>query len=448
VPSRLLRTSTFRIAFVYVALLGATLVALTGFVYWSMAGLVERQTVETIEAEIRGLAEQYTTQGLPRLVGVIAQRGGPRGDPAGVYLLADPSGAPLAGNLDVWPEVEPDEDGWLEIALRRRRDPEASPHTIRARAFALDGGFRLLVGRDTQERQDLRNIMLSALAWGVLPALLLGLGGGVLIGRYALKRVDAVGAASQRIVRGDLSQRIPLAGSGDEFDRLAATINDMLAQIDTLMTGMRAVTDSLAHDLRSPLTRAKGAVEAALAKGDGDGAALEQVNAELDTILRTSEALIAIARTEAGLQRLALAPMDLSAVVGDLAEIYQPIAEDAGLTLAAEIAPDIRVDGHRELLGQALANLLDNAVKYTPAGGRIEVTLTAPATLTVRDTGPGIPAADRGRVLERFVRLDASRATPGSGLGLSLVAAVARLHQAEMTLDDGAPGLKVTVTFK
>ena len=446
-PSRLLRTSTFRIAFVYVALLGATLVALTGFVYWSTAGLVEQQMVETIEAEIRGLAEQYNTQGLPRLVGVVAERGGPRGDPAGVYLLADPAGRPLAGNLDTWPDVAPTSDGWVEIGLRRRKDLESAVHTVRARTFQLAGGFRLLVGRDTQERQDLRNIMLSALAWALLPALALGLGGGVLIGRYALKRVDAVGAASQRIVRGDLSQRIPLAGSGDEFDRLATTINDMLAQIETLMTGMRAVTDSLAHDLRSPLTRAKGAVEAALARGDDPHEALAHVNAELDTILRTFEALIAIARTEAGLQRLALAPMDLSTVVADLAEIYQPIAEDAGLTLDAEVAPGIRIDGHRELLGQALANLLENAVKYTPAGGRVEVTLTEPATLTVRDTGPGIPAADRGRVLERFVRLDASRGTPGSGLGLSLVAAVARLHQAKLTLSDAEPGLRVTLTF-
>ncbi|MEQ9642421.1 MAG: HAMP domain-containing sensor histidine kinase [Alphaproteobacteria bacterium] len=445
-PSRLLRTSTFRIALVYLVLLAVTLLALVGFVYWSTAGLVAQQTTETIQAEIRGLAEQYRTQGLPRLVGVIAERSGPNGDPAGVYLLADPRGRPLAGNLSVWPDVAADPDGWLEFSVLRQQDESVSPHTIRAHAFVLRGGFRLLVGRDTQERQDLRAIMWSALAWAILPALVLALGGGVLIGRYALRRVDEVREASQRIVGGDLKQRIPQSGSGDEFDRLAATINDMLAQIETLMIGMRAVTDSLAHDLRSPLTRAKGGIEAALDRDGDHREALRQVSAELDSILATFEALLNIARAESGVGRLDLQPTDLTAVAADLSEIYQPIAEEAGLELVADIAPGVMVKGHRELLSQALANLLDNAVKYTPLGGRIEVCVT-PALLAVRDTGPGIPAADRARVLDRFVRLDVSRGTPGSGLGLSLVAAVARLHGARIVLSDAMPGLRVTLTF-
>ncbi|MEQ9606910.1 MAG: HAMP domain-containing sensor histidine kinase, partial [Kiloniellaceae bacterium] len=245
----------------------------------------------------------------------------------------------------------------------------------------------------------------------------------------------------------------------DEFDRLAVTINAMLARIETLMGGMRLVTDSLAHDLRSPLTRARSAIDMALrhpGKDEGQGAeqsrdALEQTAAELETILRTFEALISIAQAEAGVDSLKLGNLDLSALTGDLLEVYQPIAEDAGIELNGEISETITVAGHRQLLAQALANLLDNAVKYSPPGGRIDLTLrrddSGGAQLTVADSGPGIPAEDRDRVLQRFVRLDDSRGTPGSGLGLSLVAAVAKLHGAQMTLDDNAPGLRVTLAF-
>lgn len=450
---RLVQTSIFRIALLYLLLLSVTLVLVLAFIYWSTTGLLERQTDETVQAEIRGLAEQYRDEGLVRLMEVIHQRSGPRGVAENVYLLTGPGYQPLAGNLTNWPAAASEKDGWLEVKLARRDDPSGMPHVIRGRAFELAGGYHLFVGRDTLERGDFRSIMAGALAWAVLPALALGLIGGALIGRYSLARVDAVRAASEDIVRGDLSRRVPLTGSGDEFDRLAATINEMLARIETLMGGMRLVTDSLAHDLRSPLTRAKGAIEMALRRHENVESyrqALEQTAAELETILRTFEALINIAQAEAGLNRLTLAPLDLSALTEDLVEVYQPIAEDAGLELASDIAPAVTIAGHRQLLGQAVANLLDNAVKYSPAGGRITVALGAgddTARLIVADNGPGIPAEDRERVLERFVRLDTSRGTPGSGLGLSLVAAVAKLHGVALTLDDNDPGLRVTLVF-
>ena len=459
---RLFQTSIFRIALLYLLLLGVTLSVLLGFIYWQTAGLLERQTDETVQAEIRGLAEQYRDEGLVRLMEVIHERSGPRGVAENVYLLTGPGDQPLAGNLTNWPAAATEQDGWLEVTLARRDDPSGLPHVIRGRAFDLAGGYHLFVGRDTLERGDFRSIMAGALAWAVLPALALGLIGGALIGRYSLARVDAVRAASEDIVRGDLSRRVPLTGSGDEFDRLAATINAMLARIETLMDGMRLVTDSLAHDLRSPLTRAKGAIEMALRRpgeSGGDDAesyrqALEQTAGELETILRTFEALINIAQAEAGLNRLTLGALDLSALAQDLLEVYQPIAEEAGLELTGEIAEGIAIQGHRQLLGQALANLLDNAVKYSPRGGRIGLTLgrtDGTASLTVADSGPGIPPADRERVLQRFVRLDTSRGTPGSGLGLSLVAAVAQLHDVTLALDDNpsplGPGLKVTLTF-
>jgi len=385
---------------------------------------------------------------------VIHERSGPRGVAENVYLLTGPAFQPLAGNLTNWPAAASEQDGWLEVTLARRDDPSGLPHIIRGRAFDLAGDYHLFVGRDTLERGDFRIIMAGALAWAVLPALALGLIGGALIGRYSLARVDAVRAASEDIVRGDLSRRVPLNGSGDEFDRLATTINDMLARIETLMGGMRLVTDSLAHDLRSPLTRARGAIEMALRRdqtAEGYREALEQTAAELETILRTFEALISIAQAEAGVDSLKLSDLDLSALARDLLEVYQPIAEDAGIELSGEIADGIVVAGHRQLLAQALANLLDNAVKYSPPGGRIDVTLSrdddSTACLVVADNGPGIPADQRERVLQRFVRLDDSRGTPGSGLGLSLVAAVAKLHGAEVTLDDNAPGLRVALAF-
>jgi signal transduction histidine kinase len=450
---RLLQTSIFRIALLYLLLLGATLAVLLGFIYWSTAGLIERQTDETVQAEIRGLAEQYHEEGLVRLMEVIARRSGPEGAPENVYLLTGPGLQPLAGNLTGWPRDAVAQDGWMEVSLGRQNDPSGTPHIIRGRAFELAGGYHLFVGRDTVERGDFRGIVAGALAWSVLPALLLGLVGGALIARYSLSRVDAVRAASEDIVRGDLSRRVPLTGSGDEFDRLAATINAMLARIETLMGGMRLVTDSLAHDLRSPLTRARSAIEMALRRHEDAASyrqALEQTAAELETILRTFEALINIAQAEAGLNRLTLTELDLSALTQDLLEVYQPIAEEAGLELSGEIATNIRIRGHRQLLGQALANLLDNAVKYSPAAGCIVLTLAASeqgATLSIADNGPGIPEEQRERVLQRFVRLDDSRGTPGSGLGLSLVAAVAKLHDVDLELLDNQPGLKVALAF-
>ncbi|MGF1631735.1 MAG: sensor histidine kinase [Kiloniellaceae bacterium] len=450
---RLIQTSIFRIALLYLLLLGVTLAVLLGFIYWSTAGLIERQSDETVQAEIRGLAEQYRAEGLVRLMGVIRERTGPHGQPENVYLLTDPGLQPLAGNLADWPAAASEQDGWMEVSLARREDPSGTPHIIRGRAFELAGGYHLFVGRDTVARGDFRSIVTGALAWAVLPALALGLLGGALIGRYSLARVDAVRAASEAIVRGDLTRRVPLTGSGDEFDRLATTINEMLARIETLMDGMRLVTDSLAHDLRSPLTRAKGAIEMALRRhqdAETYRQALEQTAAELETILRTFEALINIAQAEARLNRLTLGELDLSALARDLLEVYQPIAEEAGLELGGEIAAEVTIRGHRQLLAQAIANLLDNAVKYSPAGGRIALTLArtdAGAMLSIADGGPGIAAGDRKRVLQRFVRLDDSRGTPGSGLGLSLVAAVANLHDVTLTLDDNAPGLRISLTF-
>jgi HAMP domain-containing protein len=261
---RLFRASIFRIALVYLALMGATVGGIVAIVYWSTAGLIERQTSETVEAEIRGLAEQYDQDGLTRLVEVITERSGANGDPQNVYVLASPALVVLAGNLGTWPDRSPGPDGWIEVPLERRGDAKRQRHIVRGRAFMLAGGYRLFVGRNAAGQEDFRGIVLDALTWALGPALLFGLLGGVVIARYSLSRVDAVRVTSDEIIGGDLTHRVPLNGSGDEFDRLAQTVNRMLDRIETLMTGMRTVTDSLAHDLRSPLTRAKSGIDLAL----------------------------------------------------------------------------------------------------------------------------------------------------------------------------------------
>ncbi len=448
---RLLRTSTFRLSLLYVGLFGASVLVLLAFIYWTAGRVIDRQTDATIEAEIRGLAEQYRARGIRRLIAVIEERSGAYGDADGVYLLIGPAFRPLAGNLGAWPrEARARGSGWVDVAARRAGSGEGA-RTVRARVFVLPGEFRLLVGRDRRGRADFEGLIRDSLGWALGITLVLGLLGGLFISRRMLRRVDAVRAAGQRIVRGDLARRLPVTGAGDEFDRLAAAVNEMLDEIETLMTGLRTVTDSVAHDLRSPLTRLKSRMELALREGRGHRAALERAIAETDGILRTFAVLMEIARAESGAGRVALAPLDLGAVVADACDLYRPLAEEKGRALETALDEGVVVEGHAQFLAQLVANLLDNALRHAPAG-RVAVRLArAPsgaARLTVDDSGPGIPPADRARVLRRFVRLDASRSTDGGGLGLSLVAGVASLHRAALALGDGPlGGLRVSLTF-
>jgi len=449
-------TSAFRLTLLYVALFCVSVLALLAFIYWSTVGVIERQTEQTIQSEIRGLAEQYRLQGLPRLLAIDRERSGLSGDPANVYLLAGPDLTPMAGNLDGWPRQATAGSGdeeWIDLPVGREDDPDEALHVIRARTFTLSGGFRLLVGRDTRQRQAFRRTVVQALGWSVAGMVLLGLVGGLLISRGMLTRVDGIARTANQIVSGDLSRRLAVRGSGDEFDRLAESLNVMLDRIDRLMTGMRLATDSLAHDLRGPLTRLKSRIELALrdaATGDGDRAVLEGILEDTDAALAMFDSLLRIALAEGGAKAGEMGPVDLCELVRDGAELYEPLAEQKGVTLRISAPAAAPIRGHAELLSQAVADLLDNAVKYTPAGGAVTLTVVGDddrVGLTVADTGPGVPAADRSRVLERFVRLDASRGGPGAGLGLSLVAAVARLHGATLVLDDNRPGLCVALSF-
>lgn len=455
---KLLKTSTFRLAVIYLALFAASAIALLAYVYWNTAGFLARQTDEAVEAEIAGLAEQYRQGGLPLLVHTVIQRSRDPGQ--SLYLVLDPAGRVLAGTLDARPQVESGPDGWFDFNYNRKTLDGTEVKAARARAFYLQEGFYLLVGRDVQERREIENLITNSLIWAIGMTVALGLLGGLFMSRNMLARVDEINRSSRDIMDGDLSQRLPIAGTGDELDQLGLNLNAMLDQIEALMTGMRQVTDNVAHDLRSPLNRLRNRLEVTLmqeASPEDYKQALEKTIAEADSLLGTFNALLMIARAEAGSLRDSMTWVDLSASLRDAAELYEPVAEEKDLVIHIDVPGDMKIWGNRELLSQAVANLLDNAIKHglpQEAGDDRVITVSAGPdlarpgrgiVLSVADHGPGIPAAERQHVLERFVRLEASRNTPGSGLGLSLVAAVARLHGGSIELDDNRPGLRVTL---
>jgi signal transduction histidine kinase len=450
-----LSTSTFRLALLYAILFGASVLALFSLVYWSADRALQRQTSQAIEAEIQALRERYRAAGLVGLVAAIEERvARPRlGDM--LYLIARPDGTALAGNMTQWPRQVQLDGKWLLFPIERRwQTGEVAQSDARARSFQLPGDVLLLVGRDNRERDNLRALMVEALAWSVLAIVLLGVAGGLLLSRRLLGRIDAVARIAEEIRSGAVSARMPVTGSGDEFDRLSFTINRMLDEIERLVGSIRGVTVSIAHDLRSPLTRLRGRLEMAARSEAGDGHALrgaiEQAIEEADKLIGTFNALLSIAEAESGGSSAEMAEVDLAALVEDASDLYEPLAEERKLGLGTDAAAGIVVSGNRQLLFQALSNLLDNAIKYASPGSTVRVEARAGATgpeLTVRDTGPGIPEADRQRVLEPFVRLDQSRGTPGSGLGLSLVQAIAHLHGAQLMLADNGPGLAVKLAF-
>ena len=412
---RLLRTSTFRRALIYMAPFGVLVVVLFGFLYLGTLGLIDRQANATIEAEIRGLAEQYETRGLSRLEEVVAERSGSNGEKGSIYLLTGPDLSFLAGNLNGWPAEAVLKDGWLSFEVERNEHGVEIKHAIRAKPFRLAGGFRLLVGRDMAERAAFQEVIGKTLALALVITVILGIAGALYLSRRLLVRVEAIADTSRTILRGDFTRRVPVSGSGDEFDHLSTSLNEMLEQIEQLMTGMRAVTDSLAHDLRSPLTRLKGRIETAL-RGAPDAEryreTLASAIADADAILGTFNALLAITEAEAGTARAGFSRLELGELARAALELYEPLAEAKQLSLEEAIAPGVAILGHPELLAQSVANLLDNAIKYTPAEGAISIAVRSSggrAELTVADSGPGIPMADRARVLERFVRSEERR---------------------------------------
>jgi hypothetical protein len=454
---KLFRATAFRLTLVYLLVFIVFAVSLLGYFALNTRRLITEQITTTINTEISGLSEQYSQGGIRRLVIVVDLRS--RRPGSSLYLVTTATGEGLAGNVG---SLEPgvlDHPGWLETNYRRLEAPEGNEHRALVQIVQLPGGFRLLVGRDLEERERLFGIIANAGQWSLALVVVLGLAGGFFVSRRVLSRIDAMTATAQTIMAGDLAGRLPVAGTGDELDRLADHLNAMLERIEALMRGLKEVSDNIAHDLKTPLTRLRNRCEQAL-RGNANvaeyRAALESTIAESDDLIRTFDALLMIARAESGHSRDNMAEFDAAEIAHDVGELYEPLAEQKGLELKVEAPTAAPVRGNRELISQALANLVDNAIKYAkPNGAAKDAMNGAPAeivlkadnegdriTLTVADHGPGIPEADRGRVVERFIRLEQSRSEPGSGLGLSLASAVARLHGGELKLEDNQPGLR------
>lgn len=466
---KLLRSTAFRLLLAYLFVFTVFAFFTIGYVAWNARRVLDDQIVSTIEAEITGLSEQYRTGGIRRLVNVIERRASEPG--ASLYLVTTNAGERIAGNVAELPPGilsrpsppsatscigEGPECQYRETPYGRTGETEAGAHRAIVRVFTLTGGFRLLVGRDVEERARLREVIRRAFGWSLLLVGVLGLLGGWFITRRVLKRVDDMTETTRTIMAGDLSGRLSVRGSGDEFDRLAQNLNAMLDRIGELMAGMKEVSDNIAHDLKTPLTRLRNKADEALRNArtpEELRAALDATIEESDNLIRIFNALLMIARLEAGNARETLADFDAAEVARGVAELYEAVAEEAGVPLEVAVDPDLPVHGNRELLGQAVANLLDNALKYgRPAEPGIAPRVGVEArrsgdrmTIAVADRGPGIPEAERGHVTERFVRLESARSRPGFGLGLSLAAAVARLHGGLLRLDDNGPGLRAVL---
>jgi signal transduction histidine kinase len=451
---RHLHSSTFRLALVYMALFGASVLLLLGFIYWSTAAYLTQQTDETIEAEIGDLAQRYRLTGLAGLTTLISERLSRKPAGSAIYLLADKKLHPLLGNLDRWPGDADLPGGWINFRLEGAGTDNADIHLARARVFRIEGGFLLLVGRDIHDLELTKQRIILTLAWGLAITLVLGGLGGAMMSRSTVRRIEAINQTSREIMSGDLGRRIPTRKTGDDFDVLADNLNAMLDRIVFLMEDVRRVSDNIAHDLRTPLARLRNRLEELHLQAESSGVnaqGIEQAVAEADRLLNTFSALLRIARVEARHGEESFTVIAMDDLVRDVAELYEPLTEEKHQNLELHLSGTARVHGDRDLLFQAIANLMDNATKYTPAGGTIHVALTAEGArgrLVIADNGPGIPEAAREKVFQRFYRLEQSRTTPGNGLGMSLVAAVVTLHRMTIRLEDNEPGLRVVVDFE
>jgi signal transduction histidine kinase len=447
--SRLIASTPFRLTVAYMGGFVVAAALIVGFVAWQANELLTSKVIEALSAEISALREQFQAGGPDRLVAAVHERVAQPGP--NLYLVLGPTGQKIAGNLPAMPPELAQGGGQGTLFMRGKRAAVGEVVQVR-------GGLTLLVGRDVEDQRQFVLTVGRVALWSFGLLSVLGVGAGILISRSALGRIEAVTEASRKIMAGDLSRRVPLNGSGDELDRLSESLNAMLARIEELMAALREVSDNIAHDLKTPLTRLRNRAEAALRESGSTAAhrdGLVKTIEEADELIKTFNALLLIARLEGGAMTEAMAEVDPAAIISDIAELYEPAAEEAGLALTVSAPQGLSIVANRELVSLAIVNLVDNAIKYSVAGpapncAAIEISLMGAdgqVEIAVADRGPGVAAEDRKRALQRFVRLEKSRSRPGFGLGLSLVAAVARLHGGSVRLEDNAPGLRAVIVL-
>jgi len=445
------RSTPFRIVAAYTVLFVASVAVLFAFLYWSVTREMTGGLQAAIEEDARPLVASYAEGRLQRMVEAIRERALAAKPGETLILLQTASGDVIEGNVSRYPPFT----GWRQLTLRSVGTPGGTPeegHLALALGIRLDDAF-LLVGRSLEQVENTQQLLVRSLAWVLAMTVALALIGGAVLSRGAIRRIETINRTFQQIVEGDFSRRIPARPSRDELDQLAVNINLMLDRIEQLLEDLQQVTNDVAHDLRTPLGRLRQGLESTRLKGSSISeyqTAVDRAIEQVDTILDTFAALLRISQVNSRARRERFADLDLSEIAGRIADAYESVVEDVGQTFSADIAPAVHVSGDKDLLTQLLANLVENATRHSPAGSRVEISLTGDPvpTLTVADTGPGIPPEMRAAVLRRFFRLDESRSSAGSGLGLALVKAIADLHNATLTLSENDPGLRVSLQFK
>ena len=443
--TRRFHTSSFQLALLYAGLFAASILLLFTLIYWTAAHYAAQDQSNELDVEFRAIQDEARLSGEDRLPQIVTNHLRQRLGERAVYLLEDSQGRKLAGNLAALPPTVG------ELTLNVMLDGQQ--RELRAQGYRLAGGNFLLIGEDPRSLREMKQLIARAFSVSAVVTLALAVLGGWIISNRALSRVEAVGRTTQAIVAGDFSQRVALRGTDDEFDRLAASVNVMLDRIEDLMRNVRQVSNDIAHDLRTPLTRLRQCLERARSRAVSPEELREAIDAsisQVDSILETFGALLRISQIEAGQRATPLAALDLSSLLAGIIDDWTPVAADRGQRMLSQVSPGLALHGDRELLTQMIVNLIENAIRHAPRGATITLLASLQARgveIVVADTGGGIPAEERQNVLRPFYRMESSRTTEGSGLGLSLVAAIAKQHRAQLTLADNGPGLRVSVVF-
>jgi signal transduction histidine kinase len=451
--AKTLTSSTFKLALIAIGTFGVIVSIIFSYVYWSTSSYVRSRSDRAIVTEYLSLQNAYARSGRNDLVALIEQH---LADPSfadNVYLLVDPALTVLGGNLRAWPPAATAASGWTEFRGTEPLPDATNPPLVRAMLGTLAGGDRLLVGRDISDLDGFTYQIKKAVISGVALIFVLAAVASILVTRRTVGRIEQINATSRAIMQSGLDKRMPLRGTHDEWDRVAENLNLMLERIETLMGEVRQVSDNVAHDLRTPLTRMRGRLEKAYHGpriGADDQSLIGDTIADLDAVLRIFSSLTRIAQIETEVRQSAFRTVNLADIANEVVELYDAAAEQDGTKLTVAGDSEVLVTGDRDLIFDAIANLVDNAIKHGRAGGQIVVaseTIEGSPVVSIADDGPGIPAGEHGHVFKRFYRLEHSRYAPGNGLGLSLVAAVARLHGSRIELLDNAPGLKFRLWF-